>query len=70
MRVSPEGEKILRPIPIWTVTQSLWKLKKSREEALKVEAKLSRPIIESSGKERERHSIYYWDRWQTSCFRQ
>lgn len=47
------------PMPIWTVTQSLWKLKESSKKAFTVEANLSIPIKESSGKKRERHAVYY-----------
>lgn len=51
----------LNTITIWTITQSLWKLKKSMENLFTLEAKLSRSIIEGSGKERERQGIYYWE---------
>lgn len=46
-------------MPIWTATQSLWKLKKSRGKAFVLEANLSVPIKENSGKEREGHAVYY-----------
>lgn len=46
-------------MPIWTATQSLWKLKKSKGKAFVLEANLSVPIKENSGKEREGHAVYY-----------
>lgn len=35
--------------------------KEKREKAFALEANLSMPIKESSGKERERHTVYYWE---------